>query len=43
LFVRPTQGFGGPRAIGVTVGTAEENAFLADALGRVAATAARAS
>ena len=32
VIVRPTHGFGGPTAIRVTVGTAEENAFLADAL-----------
>jgi histidinol-phosphate aminotransferase len=35
--VRPLQGFGAPGAIRVTVGTAEENAFFADALGRVRA------
>jgi len=35
VIVRPTHGFGGPNAIRVTVGTAEENAFLAEALGRV--------
>src|SRR6266566_1294537 len=29
VIVRPTHGFGGPTAIRVTVGTAEENAFLA--------------
>jgi histidinol-phosphate aminotransferase len=33
--VRPLQGFGAPAAIRVTVGTAEENAFFAAALGRV--------
>jgi histidinol-phosphate aminotransferase len=35
VIVRPTHGFGGPNAIRITVGTAEENAFLGDALGRV--------
>jgi histidinol-phosphate aminotransferase len=35
VIVRPTHGFGGPNAIRVTVGTAEENAVLADALARV--------
>jgi histidinol-phosphate aminotransferase len=35
VIVRPTHGFGGPTAIRVTVGTEEENAFLADALARV--------
>jgi histidinol-phosphate aminotransferase len=34
VIVRPTHGFGGPEAIRVTVGTAEENAFLASALDR---------
>src|SRR5205807_5183124 len=34
--VRPLRGFGAPGAIRVTVGTAEENAFFAEALGRVA-------
>jgi histidinol-phosphate aminotransferase len=33
--VRPTHGFGGPNAIRVTAGTPEENAFFAEALGRV--------
>jgi histidinol-phosphate aminotransferase len=33
--VRPLHGFGAPGAIRVTVGTAEENRFFADALGRV--------
>jgi histidinol-phosphate aminotransferase len=33
--VRPLQGFGAPGAIRVTVGTADENAFFADALTRV--------
>jgi histidinol-phosphate aminotransferase len=35
--VRPCRGFGAPGAIRVTVGTPEENAFFADALGRVLA------
>jgi histidinol-phosphate aminotransferase len=35
VIVRPTHGFGSETAIRVTVGTPEENAFLADALGRV--------
>jgi histidinol-phosphate aminotransferase len=34
VIVRPTHGFGGPNAIRVTVGTAAENAFFADALDR---------
>jgi histidinol-phosphate aminotransferase len=34
--VRPTHGFGGPNAIRVTAGTADENEFFAEALGRVA-------
>jgi histidinol-phosphate aminotransferase len=42
VIVRPTHGFGGPTAIRVTVGTAEENAFLAQALDRVPAMAAKA-
>ena len=33
--VRPLHGFGAPGAIRVTVGTAEENDFFADALARV--------
>ncbi|HEU5212347.1 MAG TPA: histidinol-phosphate transaminase [Gaiellaceae bacterium] len=37
VIVRPTGGFGAPGAIRVTVGTAEENAIFADALGRVIA------
>jgi histidinol-phosphate aminotransferase len=37
VIVRPTHGFGGPEAIRVTVGTEEENAFLAEALERVRA------
>jgi histidinol-phosphate aminotransferase len=39
VIVRPTHGFGGPTAIRVTVGTAEENAFFAEALARVLASA----
>ena len=35
VIVRPLHGFGAPAAIRVTVGTAEENAFFAAALGRV--------
>jgi histidinol-phosphate aminotransferase len=35
VIVRPTHGFGGPTAIRVTVGTAEESAFLAEALDRI--------
>ncbi len=35
VIVRPLGGFGAPTAIRVTVGTAEENAFLLDALGRL--------
>jgi histidinol-phosphate aminotransferase len=35
VIVRPTHGFGGPDAIRVTVGTADENAFLAEALDRI--------
>ena len=35
VIVRPTHGFGGPNAIRVTVGTAQENELLAEALGRV--------
>ena len=35
VIVRPTHGFGGPDAIRVTVGTAEENAFLAEVLDRI--------
>ncbi len=42
LIVRPTQGFGGPTAIRVTVGTADENAFLGEALDRVRGTVATA-
>ncbi|HEU4942759.1 MAG TPA: histidinol-phosphate transaminase [Gaiellaceae bacterium] len=36
VIVRPTTGFGAPGAIRVTVGTPEENALFAEALGRVA-------
>ena len=36
VIVRPTAGFGAPGAIRVTVGTPEENALFAEALGRVA-------
>ena len=35
VIARPTHGFGGPTAIRVTVGTAEENAFFAEALDRI--------
>jgi histidinol-phosphate aminotransferase len=42
VIVRPTHGFGGSTAIRVTVGTAEENAFLGQALDRVSAMAAKA-
>jgi histidinol-phosphate aminotransferase len=35
VIVRPLHGFGAPGAIRVTVGTAEENALLAEALGRL--------
>jgi histidinol-phosphate aminotransferase len=35
VIVRPCRGFGAPGAIRVTVGTPGENAFFADALGRV--------
>jgi histidinol-phosphate aminotransferase len=35
VIVRPLAGFGAPGAIRVTVGTAEENAFLAEALQRL--------
>jgi histidinol-phosphate aminotransferase len=41
VIVRPTAGFGAPGAIRVSVGTAEENDFFAEALGRVLATAPR--
>ncbi len=39
VIVRPTAGFGAPGAIRVSVGTAEENEFFGEALGRVLATA----
>jgi histidinol-phosphate aminotransferase len=39
VIVRPTHGFGASGAIRVTVGTAEENAIFAEALGRVTARA----
>jgi histidinol-phosphate aminotransferase len=35
VIVRPTHGFGGPKALRITVGTREENTFLAEALSRV--------
>jgi histidinol-phosphate aminotransferase len=35
VIVRPLQGFGAPEAIRITVGTPEDHAFLAEALGRV--------
>ena len=35
VIIRPLAGFGAPSAIRVTVGTPEENAFLADALARL--------
>jgi histidinol-phosphate aminotransferase len=38
VIVRPTHGFGSPTGVRVTVGTAAENAFLAEALDRVGAT-----
>jgi histidinol-phosphate aminotransferase len=40
VIVRPAHAFGAPGGIRVTVGTAEENEFFAEALGRVIATAA---
>jgi histidinol-phosphate aminotransferase len=42
VIVRPLAGFGAPTAVRVTVGTADEHAFLATALSRLS-TAARAS
>jgi histidinol-phosphate aminotransferase len=39
VIVRPTAGFGAPGAIRVTVGTPEENAFFAEAVGRVTSAA----
>ena len=41
VIVRPTGGFGAPGAIRVTVGTAEENEFFGEALGRVLSGAAQ--
>jgi histidinol-phosphate aminotransferase len=40
VIVRPLHGFGAPDAIRVSVGTADEHAFLNDALGRVVSGAA---
>ena len=40
VIVRPLAGFGAPQAIRVTVGTQDEHAFLAQALGRVRTAAA---
>jgi histidinol-phosphate/aromatic aminotransferase/cobyric acid decarboxylase-like protein len=40
VIVRPAGGFGAPGAIRVTVGTADENAFFGEALGRVLAASA---
>jgi histidinol-phosphate aminotransferase len=40
VIVRPTGGFGAPGAIRVSVGTAGENEFFGEALGRVLATTA---
>jgi histidinol-phosphate aminotransferase len=40
VIVRPLAGFGAPEALRISVGTPEENAFFADALGRVLARAA---
>jgi histidinol-phosphate/aromatic aminotransferase/cobyric acid decarboxylase-like protein len=37
VIVRPTQGFGAPGAIRVTVGTDEEHRVLAEALDRLGA------
>jgi histidinol-phosphate aminotransferase len=39
VIVRPLAGFGAPNAIRVTVGTPDEHAFLAEALGRIRAAA----
>jgi len=39
VIVRPLAGFGAPNAIRITVGTAEEHAFLAEALARLRTTA----
>ena len=41
VIVRPLHGFGAPNAIRVTAGTADENAFFAEALGRVHAGSTR--
>jgi histidinol-phosphate aminotransferase len=40
VIVRPLAAFGAPQAIRVTVGTPDEHAFLAEALGRVRTAAA---
>jgi histidinol-phosphate aminotransferase len=40
VIVRPLAGFGAPRAIRITVGTADEHAFLAQALERLSTAAA---
>jgi histidinol-phosphate aminotransferase len=40
VIVRPLHGFGAPGAVRITVGTAEENAFLDGALARIGAPAA---
>jgi histidinol-phosphate aminotransferase len=37
VIVRPMQGFGAPTAVRITVGSPDEHAFLAEALGRVRA------
>ena len=39
VIVRPLTGFGAPGALRISVGSPEENAFFADALGRVLARA----
>jgi histidinol-phosphate aminotransferase len=39
VIVRPLAGFGAPHALRISVGSSDENAFFADALGRVLATA----
>jgi histidinol-phosphate aminotransferase len=41
VIVRPTAGFGAPGAVRVTVGTADENDFFGEALGKVLSAAAR--
>jgi histidinol-phosphate aminotransferase len=41
VIVRPLAGFGAPDAVRVSVGTPEENAIFAEALGQVLAAAAR--